>query len=540
MSKEILFDDDALGKIKRGVDTLADAVKVTLGPRGRNVALDRPFGGPNVTKDGVSVAREIDLENSFENMGAQTVKEAATRTADNAGDGTTTATVLAQEIFNRSYKMLASGYNPILLKRGMDRALRAAIGYLRSFATQVESSEDIAHVATLSSNGDTGLGQMIAEAMERVGKGGVISVEEGKSIETVLEMTDGMQFDRGYIHPDFVRMTEDGTLTFEDAYVLIANKKLSSAQELVPVLEYCSQRKKPLLVVAHDVEGEALIVLLQNHIRGVLPSCAVKAPRIGDKRTAILEDLATLTGGQVISDQTGVTLNGTPPGSLLGGVSSVTIDRQTTTLLEGAADDEVVEARIRTLRAHLENAASPHDQEHLQKRISQLGGGMAIIRVGATTELELKEYKARVEDALSATRAAVQSGVVPGGGCSLLEVSRYLREALEDEELEFSVIEERLGWQILADSLEAPFRQILTNAGLSHEVLIAEYRKAIADSDTFDLVYDVNAEEFVPCFSSGILDPTLVEEEALLNSVGVAGILVTSACAIAEEKPDTD
>lgn len=540
MAKEIVFGIDALTRIKVGVDHLADTVKVTLGPRGRNVAIQRPFGGPAVTKDGVTVAGEIDLEDSFQNLGAQSIKEAAKKTADLAGDGTTTATVLAQAIFDLSYRYVASEHNPIQLKRGMDLAMRYGVDYLRHIAMDIESLEDIKQVATLSSNGDTALGEMVAAAMERVGKGGVISVEEGQGLTTTLEFTEGMQLDRGYLHPDFGAVTEDTNLSYDNPCVLVADRKLTSGRELMPILEYCASNKRPLVIIAQDVEGDALVALLQNHVSGALRSVAVKCPRIGQSRSNLLEDLAVLTGASLVNDHNGVTVADTDPEELLGSCDSVTCSSRQTTLIGGGAEDEVVESRIQTLRAHLANAESPHDQESIQKRISQLGGGMAIIRVGAATELEMKEYKARVEDALSATRAAVQSGIVPGGGCSLVEVATQLRAALADETEgpRFAKHEatERLGWALLADALEVPFQQIMKNAGLSGEVMLARYRDAVAANNTPDIVFDVNRGEIVSCFESGILDPCKVEEQALINATSVAGTLVTASCAIVAAK----
>lgn len=538
--KEILFDQDALKRLKKGVDKLADTVKVTLGPRGRTVAVDRPFGGPSVTKDGVSVAREVELEDAFENMAAQAIKEAAVRTAHNAGDGTTTATVLAQAVFNHAYKLVAADINPILLKMGIDSARDEVLAYLQHLSVEVSGAEDIARVATLSSNGDRALGRMIAEAMERVGKGGVILVEEGHSIETVLESSEGMQLDRGFVNPTFADPYEDGVVALENPFVLVADKKLTSGQELLPVLEFCVHAKRPLLVIAHEIEGEAQMALLQNHLRGVLRSCAVKCPRIGNKRSALIEDLAILTGGLVVSDTTQVTLQNTRPVDLLGACDSASSTTHQTTLIGGGGSEMRVMKRISTLNAQLEGADSPQDQEDIQRRISQLGGGMAIIRVGAATELELKEYKARVEDALSATRSAAKGGVVAGGGCALVEASYLLKAIIEKEPERFALMEERLGWEILADALEAPFRQIMLNAGLKPDVVLHQYREEVARQNTPDIVYDANTGQIGSCFDFGIIDPLLVELEAVTNATSVAGTLVTSACAIALKRKEKD
>lgn len=530
--KVILFDDDAQNRLQRGVNTLADAVKVTLGPRGRNVALDKPFGSPNVTKDGVSVARELDLEDHFENMGAQVIKEAAISTAENAGDGTTTATVIAQSLYNHTRKLVVSGSNPIILKRGMDKAVLESVNYLRHLAKEVDSVDEIKWVATISSNGDTALGDLIAEAMEKVGKGGVISVEEGKSTHTSLEFSEGMQLDRGYIHPDFVRNTETGEVRQENPLLFLADYKIASAQELMPAMQFAAQNRRPLFVVAHDVEGDALAMMVANHLQGNLPCCAIKCPRIGDKRSQILEDLAVLTGGQVLNPQTGVTVQSVTMEELLGGCDSVTVDRNRTTLLGGEGSDEDIEERIKVLRGQISLLGSPHDQEFTQQRISQLGGGMAIIRVGANSELELKEYKARVEDALSATKAAVQSGVVPGGGCTLLEISQMLKILADEEQTDFANLDERSGWILVAEAFEAPFKQIVANTGLSEEVLLHQYRQAVDERNTPDLVYDVNTEEIRPAFEAGIVDPVLVVEQGIKNSVSVSSMLLTTACAI--------
>jgi chaperonin GroEL len=530
--KVILFDNDALAPLQKGINTLADAVKVTLGPRGRNVALDKPFGGPNVTKDGVSVAREIELEDGFENMGAQAIKEAAINTAESAGDGTTTATVIAQALFNKSRKLVASGSSPIPLKRGMDKAVLESINYLRHLAKEVDDIEEIKWVATISSNGDEALAEMIAEAMEKVGKGGVISVEEGRSTKTELEFSEGMQLDRGYLHPDFGMTEETGEALLEQPVVLLADQRITSAQEIMPAMEYAANNRKPLFVVAHDVDGDALGMLVANHVQGKLKSRAIKCSRIGDKRSQILEDLATLTGGQVLSKEKGVTFQTVQPNDYLGSCATVSSDRNRTTLLGGDGNEEAIEARIRTLRAQIGNSGSPHDNEFIQQRISQMGGGMAVIRVGANSELELKEYKARVEDALSATKAAVQSGVVPGGGCTLLEISNLLRMLADDENTDFKNVEERSGWLLVADAFEAPFLQILENAGLPSEVLMYKYREAVEERETPDLVYDVLAEEIRPAFEAGIVDPVKVVEQGIQNSISVSSTLITTSCAI--------
>jgi len=536
--KTILFGDEALDRLNEGVNKLAKAVKVTLGPRGRNVALEKAFGGTNITKDGVSVAREVELEDPFENMAVQVIKEAAIRTAEKAGDGTTTATVVAQAIFNEARKMVASGYAPIALKRGMDAASKEGVNYLRHIAKEVDSIEEIKWVATISSNGDEALAELIAEAMEKVGKGGVISVEEGKSTDTVLEFSEGMQLDRGYIRPEFASGSEEGHARLETPVVLLADQRISSSQEIMGAMEYAASQRRPLFVVAHDVEGDALAMLVTNFLQGKLKSCAIKAPRIGEKRTQLLEDLAVLTGGQVISKERGVTLQSTHPGDYLGGCGSVTTDRSRSTILGGDGEDEAIAAHIRILRAQLETVGSPHDQEFIQQRISQLGGGMAVIRVGAHSEIELKEYKARVEDALSATKSAVKGGVIPGGGCTLVEISNMLRNIAADEDTVFSNIEEKIGWELVAKALEAPFKQLVENAGLNGEVMLHRYREAAEAENSPDLVYDVRAEEIRPAFESGIVDPALVAEEAMKNAISVASLLITTSCAIVDRVKD--
>jgi len=539
MAKEILFGEDALVRIKRGVDALADTVKVTLGPRGRNVALDRPYGGPQITKDGVSVAREVELEEPFENMGSRTVREAAVLTAQNAGDGTTTATVLAQAIFGKAHHLVATGYNPILLKQGLDSARKEALSFLRYLAIDVETSNDVAQIATLSSNGDSALGEMIATAMERVGKGGVITVKEGQGFETTLEFTQGLHLDRGYVHPAFGSTSEDTVARLDNPLVLVADKKLNNAQELLPLLELCVQEGKPLVVIAQEIEGEALKFLLQNHSAGALRSVAVKCPRLGQKRSDLMQDIAILTGGQVLSDTTQITTATTPPGEILGKCDAIAVDTHSTVITGGGGVLLDIESRIKTLRAQAAGAGSTLDQEDLQKRVSQLGGGMAIIRVGAASELELKEYKARVEDALSATQAAIKEGIVPGGGCSLVETAHMLKKMAEDPAHNFELIEHRLGWGILVDALEAPFRQIMLNAGLKPDIVLYEYRREVEARNTPDVVYDVNTESIVSCFDAGIVDPVLVELEAVTNAVSVAGTLITSSCAIAVKRPET-
>lgn len=529
MAKRILFGDEALDLLQEGVNALANTVKVTLGPRGRNVLMDKTYGSPLITKDGVSVAREIELEDNVANMGAQVLKEASIRTAEEAGDGTTSATVIAQALFNEAYKMVQTGFSPIPMKRGMDRAVKEALLYLHHVSREVDSTELVKWVATISSNGDSDLGELIADAMEKVGKGGVISVEEGQGLTTTLEFTEGMQLDRGYIHPDFALHTKDSVVRLEDPLVLLVDMVLSSPSDMRVPMEFAAQARRPLLVVAHDITGDALTMLVTNHVQGNLPACGIRCPRIGDKRKEILEDLAVLTGAQVVCPDKGMRLDKMEPDHYLGGIETVTAEAQRTTLLGGYGTDGEIAGRIATLRSHLGMSGSQHDQEFIQQRISQLAGGMAIIRVGAGSESELKEYKGRVEDALSATKAAVQSGVVPGGGCTLLEVSAILK-ALD---LTFADKEEEIGYNLVASALEAPFRQIVANAGLSPDVMLHRYTQIDEEGVIEYPAFDANTESFVNCFETGLIDPALVLEEGIKNAVSTASLLITTSCAIA-------
>lgn len=532
--KTILFGEEMLDRLSSGVDTLADAVKVTLGPRGRNVALDRDFGGPTITKDGVSVARDIELEEPFEQMASQVIKEAAIRTAEEAGDGTTTSTVIAQALFGEARKMVAAGHSPIFLKRGMDKALREGVNYLRYLSKDVESVDEVKWVASISSNGDEALAELIAEAVEKVGKGGVVSVEEGSSTETQLLFKEGLQLDRGYLVPEFAAQLEDAQVRLENPLVLVADQRISSVHDIAGPMEYALQEGRPLFVVAQDVDAEALAMLVANHLQGRLQSCAIRAPRIGEKRTQLLEDLAVLTGGTVISNDTGVTFRTSEPAQYLGGCGSVTVTRDKTTLLDGDGEDEEIAERIRVIRAHAQSAGSPHDQEFHQQRAAQMGGGMAVISVGASSEAELREYKGRVEDALSATKSAIRAGVVPGGGCTLIEVAQMLRMIEGEEDTKFSSEEERVGWLLVAKALEAPFKQIMTNAGLSGDIQLHRLTEAKEEADSAEIVFDVRGEQFVQAMEVGIVDPTLVVEEAMKNAISVASTLITTSCAVVD------
>ena len=533
MSKKVLFDNDVLKQLRKGVDAVADTLKVTLGPSGRNVTLEKMVGSPQVTKDGVSVARELEF-NGMERMGAESLKQASIRTAEEAGDGTTSSVVLAQALFHRLEKLIASGSHPVFLKRGLDKALKEALNFLYSYAAPVNDVDDIIKVGTLASNGDQALGEMIAEAMEMVGKDGIITVEESSSIDTYLEFSEGVQLDRGYLSHDFITDKESGEISFEEPYVLLANENIDSLQEIMPVLEYVVQQKKPLLIIAHDVAGEALQTLIMNHLQGKIKCCAVKAPRIGDKRSEILDNLGVLLGGQVMSQVTGVRGTNTEPEALLGTCKSVTIDKGSTTIIEGGGEDESLELKIKELRGKLAASGSEHDKEFYQQQVSQLSGGIAIIRVGASTETELKEYKARVEDALSATQCAVQTGIVPGGGCTLIEAADFLSSELED--MDFANGDEEAGYKVMIDALEEPFLQIVRNTGRKPEATYYEFRRHQEDMDTPDLVFDAREGEFASALECGVIDPARVVEQVLTNAVSTVGTLATASCMVVDQK----
>lgn len=529
--KRIYFGDDVLKRLQAGIDDTADAVRVTLGPSGRNVALTKAFGSPTVTKDGVSVAREIEFDD-VRKLGAEIAKTASIRTAEEAGDGTTSSMVLTQAIFGRARKAVASGMHPIFMKRGMDKALRYALDFLRSYAAPVENAAEIAKVATLASNGDKALGELIANAMEMVGKDGVIAVEEGQSIDTVLEFSEGLQLDRGYEAREYLTDPERADITLDLPLVLLADKTLSNPQEIIPALEVASESSRPLLIISHGLEGHARQVVLYNHIQGRIKACSVKAPRIGDKRSEILSNLAVMTDGLVVSDATKIHFKTTPVNQILGGVDTVTIDTNHTTLVGGHGSDEDVETRIKELRARLESSGSEHDKEFYQKQASQMSGGIAVLKVGAATEIALKEYKARVEDALSATQAAVQSGIVPGGGTTLLEISNYLEFLLEDEDsdLHFQTREEYHGYQLLVEALKEPFLRIMRNAGREPFECLYRFKEASAKAES--LVMDARTGEIVNALEAGVIDPARVVEQVLTNAVSVAGIAITTSCMI--------
>jgi len=521
-AKEIHYSQMARNEIARGVNTLANAVKVTLGPKGRNVIINKSFGSPTVTKDGVTVAKEIELSNKFENMGAQMVKEVASKTSDKAGDGTTTATVLAQAIYNEGIKLVAAGHNPMDIKRGIDKAVIAATEELKKLSKPCKDTKAIAQVGTISANSDESIGKTIAEAMEKVGKEGVITVEEGSGLSNELDVVEGMQFDRGYLSPYFINNQANQTTELDKPFVLLVDKKISNIREMLPILEGVAKSGRPLLVVAEDVEGEALATLVVNNIRGILKVASVKAPGFGDRRKAMLQDIAILTGGTVISDEVGLSLEKASINDL-GEAKKIVVDKENTTIIDGAGKPADIKARVTSIRQQIEEATSDYDKEKLQERVAKLSGGVAVIKVGAATEIEMKEKKARVEDALHATRAAVEEGVVPGGGVALIRVLRTL------DKLEGSNEDQTVGIRILQRSIEEPLRQIVANAGEDAAVILNDVKGGKG-------AYGYNAAtgEFGDMLDMGILDPTKVTRLALQNAASVAGLLLTTEVMIAE------
>lgn len=521
MAKELLFGEEARRALERGVDKLADAVKVTLGPKGRNVVLEKSYGAPTITNDGVSIAREIELKDQYENMGAQTLKEVATKTNDVAGDGTTTATVLAQAIFKEGLKNVAAGANPMLIKRGIEKAVARVVEEISNLAQPVEGREAVAQVATISAGNDEEIGELIAEAMEKVGQDGVISVEESKSMGTSLDVVEGMQFDRGYLSPYMVTDADTMEASLEEPYILITDKKLSNIQELLPVLEKVAQTGKPLLIIAEDVEGEALATLVLNKIRGVFTCVAVKAPGFGDRRKAMLEDIAILTGGQVITEDLGLKLENADL-DMLGRAAKVNVTKEETTIVEGYGDKEKIQGRIKQIKVEIENTTSDFDREKLQERLAKLAGGVAVIQVGAATETELKEKKHRIEDALSATRAAVEEGIVAGGGTTLVDAISVLDELkLEGDEA--------TGVDIIRRALEAPVRLIADNAGYEGSVIVEKVKEREKG-----VGFDAMKGEFVNMIQAGIVDPAKVTRSALQNAASAAAMLLTTECLVAE------
>jgi chaperonin GroEL len=526
-AKELQFNTDARAALKRGVDQLAQAVKVTLGPKGRNVVIDRKFGAPTVTKDGVTVAKEIELSDPIENMGAQMVKEVATKTSDLAGDGTTTATVLAQAIFREGLKNVTAGANPMAIKRGIDKAVEQVVNELKAISTPTKGKKEIAQVGTISANNDEEIGNLIADAMDKVGKDGVITVEEARGLETTLETVEGMQFDRGYLSPYFVTDPERMEAVLEDALILIHDKKISSMKDLLPVLEKVAQMGRPLLIIAEDVEGEALATLVVNKLRGTLRVCAVKAPGFGDRRKAMLQDIAVLTGGTVVSEEVGFKLENATLNEL-GKAKRIVIDKDNTTVVDGAGETDQIKGRIEEIRVAIDKSTSDYDREKLQERLAKLSGGVAVINVGAATETEMKEKKARVEDALHATRAAVEEGIVPGGGVALLRIQKKIRDfKLEDSE-------EQIGVNIVVRALEEPIRQIAENSGGEGSIVVDKVRTA--DSDTYG--FNARTEQYEDLVEAGVIDPTKVTRTALQNAASIASLLLTTECVVVEKKEE--
>ncbi|MFZ5442725.1 MAG: chaperonin GroEL [Myxococcota bacterium] len=524
-AKDIVFDTKARDAILRGVNTLADAVKVTLGPKGRNVVIEKSFGSPTITKDGVTVAKEIELENKFENMGAQMVKEVASKTSDTAGDGTTTATVLAQAIFREGAKLVAAGHNPMEIKRGIDKAVAAIVAEIKKLAKPTTGTKDIAQVGTISANGDTTIGNIIAEAMEKVGKEGVITVEEAKGLETELDVVEGMQFDRGYLSPYFVTNPDRMEVELVDPFILIYEKKISSMKDLLPVLEQVARSGKPLLIVAEEVEGEALATLVVNKIRGVLNVAAVKAPGFGDRRKAMLEDIAILTGGKMIAEDLGIKLDGVTLTDL-GRAKRIKIDKDNTTIIDGVGAEADIQARVKQIRAQIEETTSDYDREKLQERLAKLVGGVAVIHVGAATETEMKEKKARVEDALHATRAAVEEGIVPGGGVAFIRSLKAL------DGLQVNA-EEKFGVDIIRRSLEEPLRQIAGNGGLEGSVIVNKVKEG-----TGAFGFNAGTGTFEDLLAAGVIDPAKVSRCALQNAASVSSLMLTTEAMIAEKPKD--
>ncbi len=525
-AKLIHFDSEARAALKRGVDQLANAVKVTLGPKGRNVVIDKKFGAPTVTKDGVSVAKEIELEDPIENMGAQMVREVASKTSDVAGDGTTTATVLAQAIVREGLKNVTAGANPMDLKRGIDLAVTRIVAGLQEIARDVEGSKEIAQVGTISANNDPTIGQLIAEAMEKVGKDGVITVEEARGTETTMDVVEGMQFDRGYLSPYFVTDPDTMEVALETPYILIHDKKISSMKDLLPILEKVAQAGRSVLIIAEDIEGEALATLVVNKLRGTLRVAAVKAPGFGDRRKAMLEDIATLTGGTVISEEKGYKLDGATI-DYLGTAKRINIDKDNTTIIEGAGSQDDIKRRINEIKGQIEKTTSDYDREKLQERLAKLSGGVAVIKIGAATEVEMKEKKARVEDALHATRAAVEEGIVPGGGVA------YLRAVTKLDGLTGENEDQNIGVNIIRRAVEEPIRQIVQNAGLEGSVIVARVKEG-----TGDFGYNAYSDEYINLLEAGVIDPTKVSRVALENAASVAGLLITTESTIVEKKEE--
>ncbi|HIT95785.1 MAG TPA: chaperonin GroEL [Candidatus Aphodousia faecavium] len=525
-AKQVLFGDDARVRMVRGINVLANAVKVTLGPKGRNVVLDRNFGSPLVTKDGVTVAREIELKDKFENMGAQMVREVASKTNDNAGDGTTTATVLAQAIVVEGMKFVAAGMNPMDLKRGIDKAVECAIAELKKISKPVTTTKEIAQVGSISANSDTEIGEIIAEAMEKVGKEGVITVEDGKSLKNELDVVEGMQFDRGYLSPYFITNPDKQVAVLENPYILLHDQKISNIRDLLPILEQVAKAGRPLLIICEDLEGEALATLVVNSLRGILKVCAVKAPGFGDRRKATLEDIAILTGGTLVTKDIGLSLDKATL-EHLGQAKRVEVNKENTTIINGAGNPEMIEARVKNIRTQIESVTSDYDREKLQERVAKLAGGVALIKVGAATEVEMKEKKARVDDALHATRAAVEEGVVPGGGVALVRAQKAVAQLKGDNE------EQTAGIKIVLRAMEEPMRQIVGNAGLEPSVVV----NAVANGEG-NYGFNAQTSEYGDMVAMGVLDPTKVTRTALQNAASVASLILTTDCMIGDIPED--
>ena len=525
-AKDVKFGNDARVKMLKGVNVLADAVKVTLGPKGRNVILDKSFGAPTITKDGVSVAREIELEDKFENMGAAMVREVASKTSDNAGDGTTTATVLAQAIVDEGMKFVAAGMNPMDLKRGIDKAVAAAITELKKLSKPTTTNKEIAQVGAISANSDEEIGQIISEAMDKVGKEGVITVEDGKSLKNELEVVEGMQFDRGYLSPYFINQPEKQAAVLENPFILLHDKKISNIRELLPVLEQVAKAARPLVIIAEDIDGEALATLVVNSIRGILKVVAVKAPGFGDRRSAMLEDIAVLTGGTVISSNVGLSLDKATLAQL-GSAKKVEVTKENTTIIDGAGDAAAIENRVKNIRTQIEGASSDYDREKLQERVAKLAGGVALIKVGAATEVEMKEKKARVEDALHATRAAVEEGIVPGGGVALIRAKLAIKDIKGDND------EQNAGIRIVLRAMEEPLRQIVANAGDEPSVVV----NTVAQGEG-NFGYNAQSAKYGDMVEMGVLDPTKVTRTALQNAASVASLILTTDCMVADLPAD--
>jgi chaperonin GroEL len=525
-AKELLFNTDARAKLKKGVDALAEAVKVTLGPKGRNVVIDKKFGSPTITKDGVTVAKEVELSDPVENMGAQMVKEVATKTSDLAGDGTTTATVLAQAIFREGLKNVTAGANPMELKRGIEKAVEAVVQELERISTKTTGRKEIAQVGAISANNDKEIGELIADAMEKVGKDGVITVEEARGLETTLETVDGMQFDRGYLSPYFITDPEKMEAVMETPYILIHDKKVSAMKDLLPVLEKAAQSGKPLVIISEDVEGEALATLVVNKLRGTIKVCAVKAPGFGDRRKEMLNDIAVLTGGKVISEELGFKLENTVLADL-GQAKRVVIDKDNTTIVDGKGKHDAIKGRIAEIKVAIDKSTSDYDREKLQERLAKLSGGVAVVHVGAATETEMKEKKARVEDALHATRAAIEEGIVPGGGVALVRAQVVLEKIRGTED-------EKIGVEIVRRALEEPLRMIAQNAGAEGSIVLAKVR----ESKDKNFGYNAQTDVYENLVTSGVIDPTKVTRTALQNAASIAGLLLTTECVVVERKEE--